>query len=113
MRLTAVQVRRFRNILDSNPIAVQDDVTCMVGKNESGKTAVLEALYRLKPIYPAQFRDIDDYPRWMLAEHRRSGEIERTSPIEATFELEPADVDAIEALGAKGVVGTTTHTVIV
>ena len=104
MKLTGVRVRRFRNIIDSNPIAVQGDVTCLVGKNESGKTAILEALYRLKPIYPATFRDIDDYPRWMLADHRRSGEIEKTFPIEATFELEAADVDAIEAVGGKGVV---------
>jgi hypothetical protein len=104
VKLTGVRVRRFRNIIDSNPIAVQGDVTCLVGKNESGKTAILEALYRLKPIYPAEFRDIDDYPRWMLADHRRSGEIEKTFPVEATFELEAADVDAIEAVGGKGVV---------
>jgi energy-coupling factor transporter ATP-binding protein EcfA2 len=104
VKLTGVRVRRFRNIIDSNPIAVQGDVTCLVGKNESGKTAILEALYRLKPIYPAEFRDIDDYPRWMLADHRRSGEIEKTFPVEATFELEAVDVDAIEAVGGKGVV---------
>lgn len=104
MRLTSVRVRRFRNILDSNPVAVQDDVTCLVGKNESGKTAILEALYRLKPIYPATFRDIDDYPRWLLAEHRRSGEIEKTCPVEATFELDAADVEAIDAIGGKGIV---------
>jgi hypothetical protein len=104
VKLTGVRIRRFRNILDSNPIAVDGEVTCLVGKNESGKTAILEALYRLKPIYPAVFRDIDDYPRWLLAEHRRSGEIEKTTPVEATFELEPSDVDAIEAIGGKGVV---------
>lgn len=104
MKLTSVRVRRFRNIIDSTPITVQGDVTCLVGKNESGKTAILEALYRLKPIYPSGFRDIDDYPRWMLADHRRSGEIEKAFPIEATFELEPADVEAIEAVGGKGVV---------
>ena len=113
MKLIGVRVKRFRNILDSTPISVAGNVTCLVGKNESGKTAILEALYRLKPTYQATFRDIDDYPRWMLAEHRRSGEIEKTSPVEATFELEPADVDAIEAIGGKGVVGSSTHTVIV
>lgn len=104
MKLTSVRVRRFRNIIDSTSITVQGDVTCLVGKNESGKTAVLEALYRLKPIYPSGFRDIDDYPRWMLADHRRSGEIEKAFPIVATFEFEPADVEAIEAVGGKGVV---------
>jgi energy-coupling factor transporter ATP-binding protein EcfA2 len=104
MKLTGVRIRRYRNILDSGPISVQGDATCLVGKNESGKTAILEALYRLKPIYPATFHDIDDYPRWLLAEHRRSGEIEKTCPVEATFELEAADVDAVEAIGGKSVV---------
>ena len=104
MKLTAVRIRRFRNIIDSTPISVEPHVTCLVGKNESGKTAVLEALYRLKPIYPANFRDIDDYPRWLLAEHRRSGEIERTTPVEATFELDAADVEAIVAIGGTGIV---------
>jgi len=112
MRLTSVRVRRFRNILDSNPIQVQDDVTCLVGKNESGKTAILEALYRLKPIYPETFHDIDDYPRWLLANPRRSGEIEKTSPVEATFELEPSDVEAIEAVAGPGIVGVGSHLII-
>ena len=104
MKLTGVRIRRFRNIIDSTPITVEPDVTCLVGKNESGKTAILEALYRLKPIYPANFRDIDDYPRWLLAEHRRSGDIEKTSPVEATFELDAPDVQAIVAIGGEGIV---------
>jgi len=104
VKLTGVRIRRFRNIIDSTPITVEPDVTCLVGKNESGKTAILEALYRLKPIYPANFRDIDDYPRWLLAEHRRSGDIEKTSPVEATFELDAPDVQAIVAIGGEGIV---------
>lgn len=33
----------FRNVIDSGVIRVQDDVTALVGKNESGKTALLVA----------------------------------------------------------------------
>ena len=51
MRLIEVTVQKFRNILDSTPIAVEGNVTCLVGKNESGKTATLQALYRLNPVY--------------------------------------------------------------
>ena len=40
MKLTKAQVQYFRNILDSTEIEIQDDVTCLVGKNESGKTAI-------------------------------------------------------------------------
>lgn len=50
---------------------VQDDVTSLVGKNESGKTAALSALYRLNPAYGEEFIALDQYPRWLYtADHR-------------------------------------------
>ena len=52
MKLREFTVREFRSIWDSGPIAVDDLVTCLVGKNESGKTALLTALYRTNPIIP-------------------------------------------------------------
>ena len=55
MRLVSARVRDYKSITDSGEVAVEEDVTCLVGKNESGKTAVLEALYRLNPI-PAEHR---------------------------------------------------------
>ena len=44
MKLVSARVRKFRNILDSGEIRFEDDVTVLVGKNESGKTAALNAL---------------------------------------------------------------------
>ena len=52
MRLDKVQIREFQSIQDSTEITV-GPVTCLVGKNESGKTAVLKALYRLNPVIEA------------------------------------------------------------
>ena len=64
MKLTTVHVREFKSIWDSNLFKV-DKVTCLVGKNEAGKTAILQALYRLNPIIEADgvFDVTDDYPR--------------------------------------------------
>jgi len=64
MKLTKVHVREFKSIRDSNPFEI-GNVTCLVGKNEAGKTAILEALYRLNPIIPehAKFEVTEDYPR--------------------------------------------------
>jgi AAA15 family ATPase/GTPase len=50
MRLKSVRVTNYKSVEDSEEFEV-DDLTCLVGKNESGKTAILEALYKLQPIY--------------------------------------------------------------
>jgi AAA15 family ATPase/GTPase len=46
MKIKSVHITNFKSIRDSNQFDVAD-VTCLVGKNESGKTALLQALYRL------------------------------------------------------------------
>ena len=48
MRLRSFRVRAFRNVIDSGEINV-DDVTCLVGKNEAGKSAIMQALHSLNP----------------------------------------------------------------
>jgi predicted ATP-dependent endonuclease of OLD family len=48
MKLRTVQIRMFRNILDSTEVEIDEKVTCLVGKNESGKSAFLNALWRLR-----------------------------------------------------------------
>ncbi|GAB3298558.1 hypothetical protein [Epidermidibacterium keratini] len=63
MQLTTFRVRKFRNIIDSGEIKVDGSVTCLVGMNESGKTAVLSALHRLNPVDAASFDEQRDYPR--------------------------------------------------
>lgn len=36
MKLASVKIMSFRNFLDSTEFQIQPDVTCLVGKNESG-----------------------------------------------------------------------------
>ncbi len=93
----------FRNIVDSAQIAFEPDVTCLVGKNESGKTAILQALHRQNPApVPSTFDEFDDYPRWRYVEDRRDGLIAQARPIECTFELEDEDIAAVvEELGPR------------
>ena len=49
MRLVEAHVTNFQSVGDSTPFKV-GDVTCLVGKNEAGKTALLKALYRLNAV---------------------------------------------------------------
>lgn len=47
MKLASFRVRRYKNVLDSTEVSVESDVTTLVGMNESGKSTMLDALYRL------------------------------------------------------------------
>jgi predicted ATPase len=105
---TAV-VRKFRSIENSGAVRFEPDVTCLVGKNESGKTAFLAALHQANPFGgPGRgFDELRDYPRRLRGRDR--AQIAGTVPIAATFELRDADLEAVaerlgpDALGAKEV----------
>ena len=53
MKLKTVNVTDYKSIRTSQPFDV-GDIICLVGKNEAGKTSLLEALYRLNPVVPQQ-----------------------------------------------------------
>jgi predicted ATP-dependent endonuclease of OLD family len=99
MLLKCFHVTTFQGVLDSEPIEV-DDITCLVGKNEAGKTALLKALYRLNPIRPedAPFSVTDDYPRSEVNDYEdgvHNGEPHATV-IKVVYELEPEEISAVE-----------------
>lgn len=101
MRLKSVTIQKFRNFVDPQTINIEADVTCLVGKNESGKTTILQALHRLNPANGknTKFDLVTEYPRWRLARDRRENpDVDKTVPVSATFEMEQADLDAISAV---------------
>jgi hypothetical protein len=95
MRLKSFQVQLFRNVIDSGPIDVVDS-TCLVGKNEAGKSSIIEGLHRLNPAKPAPLVLLDDYPRWLKKQHEISGTIDRAIPITATFALSPEELKEVD-----------------
>lgn len=101
MLLTSLHIRRYRSVEDSDAIAVEPDVTCLVGKNESGKTAVLQATYRIKPIEAATFDEVTDYPSRLTSERKQiEGYIEA---VRANFTLSKDEIAEIEAELGTGV----------
>jgi predicted ATP-dependent endonuclease of OLD family len=49
MKLSKVKITDYHSVRNSNEFEIAD-ITCLVGKNEAGKTALLQALYRLNPV---------------------------------------------------------------
>src|ERR1700722_2090383 len=98
MWVESVEVKGFRNFTDKQHMAVEQDVTCLIGKNESGKTTVLKALHRLNPANNRDvFNETKDYPRRHLARDRRNagGTLEGMVPVSASFVLEEDDIDVL------------------
>ena len=62
MELSKVRVQNYRSIEDSGKFEI-GDLTCLVGKNEAGKTALLSAMRGLKPSQPFDLNEVIDYPR--------------------------------------------------
>ena len=65
MKLVKAKVTNFRSVEDSNEFNISN-LTCLVGKNESGKTAILEALHGLNPYGKFEYDKVRDYPRRYL-----------------------------------------------
>jgi predicted ATPase len=78
MKLISVHVKNYRSILDSNPVEI-GSITCLVGKNEAGKTAFLKALEGLASVDTTykQYAKTENYPRRYLSDYSsRHGEDE-------------------------------------
>ena len=99
MRLKKARVRKYRSIRDSGWFDIEPAKTIMVGPNESGKTALLEALQKINP--PGEIRNFSalrDYPRSEFNDVITGKvRLEDTTIVEAQFLLEPEDKEALPA----------------
>ena len=97
MKLISSRIRDYKCIEDSDRFTI-GPVTCLVGKNEAGKTAILEALHKLKPDVKTKFSDLD-YPRrkW---QPKMDTSLLPKNVVETEWEVEDADREAlVNALG--------------
>ena len=101
MKLKKIQVTNFRSVEDSKEFDI-DPVTCLVGKNEAGKSAILLALAALNPYKttPVVLDKERDYPRSKLTQYDQIHGDEDAVVIRTTWKLDESDVEAIaEDLG--------------
>ena len=74
MKLIEAHATNYRNIIDGDPVAI-GQTTCLVGKNEAGKSAFLKALEGIRSTDAAfsEYGKITNYPRRYLASCEPSG----------------------------------------
>lgn len=102
MKLTKVRVQNYRSVEDSGEFDI-GDLTCLVGKNEAGKTALLSAMRGLKPSQPFEFDEVIDYPRRFSTRFDERHPDGKAEVIRTWWRLEDADKAAVEERFGAGV----------
>lgn len=77
MKLKEVTIHKYKSIESDQTLAIEDDVTVLVGMNESGKTSILEALAKSNYFQndaKFKFNTTHDYPRKEKKKLDKSGD---------------------------------------
>lgn len=112
MKLVQARVQNYRSVRDTGWFEVEDAKTILVGPNEAGKTAVLEALQQINPPPGAKgFDALRDYPRKLYNADIQSGRLApRGIPVaSARFALEPDDLVSLPDEFADATYSCTRH----
>lgn len=112
MKLIKAHATNYRNIVDSNVVDIGQS-TCLVGKNEAGKSAFLKALEGLRSTNTAfkQYGKIENYPRRHLADYDERHPNGEAIVMDTVWELDAEDIAAVEAALGEGVLTGTTFRV--
>lgn len=73
MKLSEVRIQNYKSIQNSGWVPIEDDITTLLGANESGKTSFLEAI--------RSFESADAYPEEVLCDKRDRTIEKHTLPV--------------------------------
>lgn len=107
MKLTKVTIHKYKSFLTEQTYEVESQITRIVGKNESGKTALLEALAKsnyFEDNADFQFNKDLDYPRSELIKAKH----ENPAVLTCEYELSDEDVESVEEDFGKGIISKQT-----
>lgn len=107
MKLLKARIQNFRSIEDTGEFDI-NDLTCLVGKNEAGKTAILQALEAQMPYStPSTSYDIiKEYPRRFVTQFKQRHPNGEADVCTTTWLLNEEDKKAIsDAFGEEFITG--------
>jgi hypothetical protein len=108
---TELRVQNYRSLSDTGWVEL-DDLTCLVGRNESGKTAFMRAVEKLNPAYGDDgYVPYAEYPREDWPEYSDQHESEPAVVASGRFRLDDEDVAAVEAAFTEGILADREVTV--
>ena len=97
MKLSKARITNYRSIVDTGWFDIETKKTILVGPNEAGKTAILQALQHINP--PDNSTELDalrDYPRSKY-DDISTGKVKpsEVKVVEARFELDAEEVSLL------------------
>lgn len=98
MKLIKARITNYRCIDDSEEFSL-NQTTCLVGKNESGKTTILRAIEKLNPLGEPKvtYDKTQDYPRRFLTDYEERHPQGEALVVSTNWKLEQPEIEALEA----------------
>ncbi|NUG65476.1 MULTISPECIES: AAA family ATPase [Acinetobacter] len=103
IKLTNIEILKYKSFTTPQSVYIEDDITVLVGMNESGKTSILECLAKTNYFETDEkfkFNQTLDYPRKELKSINKSDE--NPNAIICRYKLSKKLIDFIEHLLGKG-----------
>jgi len=93
------RAQNYKCIDDTGWVEI-DDLTCFIGKNEAGKTVLMETLEHLNPAYgDGDFTPYEDYPRRRWPEYKQRHETDPDPVVSVRFALDEEERAKLEDRG--------------
>lgn len=112
MKLKKVEIKKYKSFEESQKFEIEDDITILVGMNESGKTSALEAIAKTNYFQDDEsfkFNITHDYPRRQKKKMDKSGITPEA--VICTYEIDKNLINQIESDLGKDTLESTEFSV--
>ena len=112
MVLSSVRIQKFKSINDSGDVPIDQTVTALVGQNEAGKTAFLQALNKANSVESGNgYNYNEQYPRGDLIGYEHTHAKQPAVVAQLTYKLNQAEVEVINSTLGCELLNTFSFTV--